>query len=43
MEYTSYNAEGKPDYTYKYIYDENGKKIREERYNGEGVLEGIDY
>jgi hypothetical protein len=42
-EYTSYDAENKPRYTYKYIYDENGKKIREERYNGEGVLEGIDY
>ncbi len=43
MEYTSYDAEGKPQYTYKYIYDENGKKLREERYNSEGKLEGIDY
>ncbi len=43
MEYTSYDADGKPQYTYKYIYDENGKKIREERYNSEGKLEGIDY
>lgn len=43
QEYTSYDAEGKPKYTYKYIYDENGKKLREERYDAEGKLEGIDY
>lgn len=43
MGYTSYKADGTVNYSYKYIYDENGKKIREERYNGEGKLEGVDY
>ncbi len=43
MGYTSYDADGKVDYSYKYIYDEDGKKIREERYDSEGKLEGIDY
>ncbi len=43
MGYTSYNADGKVNYSYKYIYDENGEKIREERYDSEGKLAGVDY
>ena len=43
MGYTSFNGEGKAQYTYKYVYDENGKKLREERYDGDGNLVGIDY
>lgn len=42
-EYTNYDAEGKVNYTYKVIYDDSGKKLREERYDAEGNLQGIDY
>ena len=37
-EYTSFDGEGKPVYTYKYYYDKDGNKIRTERYDGEGNL-----
>ncbi len=40
---TNYDPDGKPNYTYKYYYDEDGKRIREERYNADGELEGVDY
>ena len=43
MEYTSYDEEGKPSYTYKYEYDENGKRIKELRYDSDGNLVGVDY
>ncbi|MBO7398028.1 MAG: hypothetical protein J6V10_02950 [Clostridia bacterium] len=43
MGYTSYDADGKVQYSYKYISDENGKRIREERYDSEGKLVGVDY
>ena len=36
--YTSYDGDGKPVYTYKYYFDEQGKKIKEERYDGSGRL-----
>ena len=42
-EYSSYDAEGKVNYTYKFTYDENGKKIREERYDSEGKLVSVSY
>lgn len=42
MEYTNYGADGKPSYTYKMVYDENGNKIREDRYDGSGNLQGSD-
>ncbi len=38
-EYTNYNAEGRPIYTYRFVYDAAGNKIREERYDSEGKLE----
>ena len=37
-EYTSYDGDGKPVYTYRYYYDEDGNKIKAERYDGEGNL-----
>lgn len=43
MGYTSYNADGTVNYSYKYVYDESGKKIKEERYDGDGNLVGVDY
>ncbi len=38
-EYTSYDGDGKPVYTIRYYYDENGKRIKTERYDGEGKLQ----
>ena len=37
--YTSYNADGKAQYTIKYIYDDQGNRIKTERYDGEGKLQ----
>ena len=37
-EYTSYDAQEKPVYTYKYYFDEEGNKTKTERYDGEGRL-----
>lgn len=42
MEYTNYGADDKPSYTYKMVYDENGNKLREDRYDGNGNLQGSD-
>ena len=41
MEYTNYGADDKPSYTYKMVYDENGNKLREDRYDGNGNLQGV--
>ena len=37
-EYTSYDGDGKPVYTYRYYYDKDGNKLKAERYDGEGNL-----
>ncbi len=37
-EYTSYDGQDKPVYTIRYLYDEEGKKTGEERYDGQGKL-----
>ena len=37
-EYTSYDGENVPQYTIKYYYDENGNKVKTERYDGAGKL-----
>lgn len=42
-EYTNYDPEGNPNYTYKYYYDENGARTKTERYDGEGNLESTSY
>ena len=41
-EYTNYDSEDSVNYTYKIVYDENGAKLREERYDANGNLEGVD-
>ncbi len=37
-EYTSFDGEGKAQYTIRYCYDENGNRIKTERYDGDGKL-----
>ncbi len=37
-EYTSYDKDGKAQYTIKYYYDEKGNRTKTERYDGEGKL-----
>lgn len=37
-EYTSYDGEDKPVYTIRYHYDDQGNRIKQERYDGEGNL-----
>ena len=42
-EYTSYDGDGKPVYTYKYYYDEDGNTTKRERYAGEGNLVSTEF
>ncbi len=41
-EYTSFDGEGKAIYTIKYLYDEEGNRIRTERYDENGDLYSSD-
>lgn len=42
VEETKYDASDKIEYKYKYFYDNTGKLTREERYDADGKLTGVD-